>query len=54
MIRFLVRFQRRELVRIYSYIIPVNVELGVGVFALGDTPTHVLLDDLLDQWVFSP
>ena len=53
MICFLVRFERLELVGVYSNIMPVDVELGVGVFILRDAPTQVLLGHLLYQRILS-
>ena len=47
----LVRLERSEFVRVNADVIPVNVELGVGVLTLSDTPIHVLLGHLFNQGV---
>lgn len=53
MVRLLVRLEGGELVRVDHDIVPVDIELAVGVLALGDSPAHHLLGHLADQRILS-
>ena len=52
-IRFLVGLERGQFVRIYPDVVPIDVKLLVRVLALGHSPLHVLLGNLLNQRIFS-
>ena len=53
MVRLLVRLERCQFLRVDPDVVPVDVELGIGVVALGHTPAHHLLGHLFDQGIVS-
>ena len=50
----LVRLERGKPVGVNADVVPVDIELDVGVFTLDYAPVHLLPGNLLNERVFSP